>query len=565
MKLRPFFLTLAVTSALLLAVAAGGLYWILQGSPVTLRGGGIVANPRSAIFIPKTAPVVASILVDLDRLESYRQLQAPFTERRQSQQELDRLKTNLLSSFDIDYYRDIQPWLGDEITFAVTSLDRDRNPDNGVQPGYLAIATAADSQQAREFLRQYYSRQAISGTSDLIFEQYKGVNLIYRRPLVAGATAGFASAAVDRFVLLANHPKVLRDAINNAQVPALSLQQFSPYREATAQIAIPRIGEVFLNLPALSAWLDKQPAFLPPENPNTFTLALALTDAGLRAESALSGLPESAKRPPALSAPVAALDYLPRNSVLAAAGVDLQRLWRDLVTASSSDGQPSATVAQLQESLQRRTGIDAVSEIFPWVEGEFGLALVAPDDRPVGGDWVFAAQKADPPVARAAIDNLDRLAREAGLSVGKVSVDEVPVTAWTALKTASELVFRSTKGSGIRLDAEVKGTHASENEYEIFASSLEAIAAALAGQENSLLSNEDFSKAISSLPTENDGYFYLDWQGSKQYLKQEIPLLRVVELAGKPLFDHLRSLALSSRGTQNGVRRATIMLDLSAS
>jgi len=48
----------------------------------------------------------------------------------------------LLANTGLDYRRDIQPWLG-EITLAVTTIDIDRDAQNG-QPGYLmALATNA--------------------------------------------------------------------------------------------------------------------------------------------------------------------------------------------------------------------------------------------------------------------------------------------------------------------------------------------------------------------------------------------------------------------------------------
>jgi len=62
-------------------------------------------------------------------------------QRRRARQELNQLKTNLLANTGLDYQRDIQPWLGDEITLAVTTIDIG-DEQNGRQPGYLmALAT----------------------------------------------------------------------------------------------------------------------------------------------------------------------------------------------------------------------------------------------------------------------------------------------------------------------------------------------------------------------------------------------------------------------------------------
>jgi len=78
------------------------------------------------------------------------------------------------------------------------------------------------------------------------------------------------------------------------------------------------------------------------------------------------------------------------------------------------------------------------------------------------------------------------------------------------------------------------------------------------------VNSEGFQRAIAPLPTENDGYFYLDWEKSQPLLEQQFPLIRVIELAGKPLFDHLQVLSLASQGTEDGVRKATLFLQLTS-
>ncbi|NEP13825.1 MAG: hypothetical protein F6K14_27210, partial [Symploca sp. SIO2C1] len=39
-------------------------------------------------------------------------------------------------------------------------------------------------------------------------------------------------------------------------------------------------------------------------------------------------------------------------------------------------------------------------------------------------------------------------------------------------------------------------------------------------------------------------------------------MVRVLELVGKPLFEHLRSLSLSSYGIDNGIQRSKVFLRL---
>ncbi|MEY3826989.1 MAG: hypothetical protein RLZZ148_1807, partial [Cyanobacteriota bacterium] len=74
MKLRSFFYILGATVIILLVVATASFAWILADSPLSLLKGGVLREPAAAIFVPKQAPVMVSLLVNPERLESFGQL-----------------------------------------------------------------------------------------------------------------------------------------------------------------------------------------------------------------------------------------------------------------------------------------------------------------------------------------------------------------------------------------------------------------------------------------------------------------------------------------------------------
>ena len=113
------------------------------------------------------------------------------------------------------------------------------------------------------------------------------------------------------------------------------------------------------------------------------------------------------------------------------------------------------------------------------------------------------------------------------------------------------------------IETEAKGVRATVGKYEIFTTSVEAMDAALeAAATGSLVANQDFQTSIEPLPPSNDGYFYLDWPSSRAIWEKQIPLLRLIELSARPLFDHLRSLTVTSTGEITGIRKATIFMRL---
>ncbi|UBF26878.1 DUF3352 domain-containing protein [Kovacikia minuta CCNUW1] len=622
MKLRSFFSVLISVVVVLLLIAGVGWYWLLAQSPLSLLKGSPQTNPEAVMFVPRQAPAMVSLLVNPERLASFRLAAVRPGERRHTRAELKQLQQSLLANTGLDYTQDIKPWLGKELTLAVTTLDIDRDSTNGKQPGYLLAIATQNSERSREFLQLFWQKRAIAG-ADLVFEQYKGVKIIHgssvgigqktegrgqkaggktqnskpktqnAAPATPPPTPALSSAAVgDRFILFANHPKVLRDAINNVQAPDLSLTSASFYNQTLQTLTEPRIGLTYVNLPGLATWLGESPpssgattGTIPAkpgessspavtESPSpyqTLAVALKLDRQGLLADTALvakdgKGISVS----PPLSQPVAALQYIPASSSLAASGLNLDRVWRGL----SQDLNRYRTVAKLVNQpladLQKRWGIDLPRDVFSWVKGEYALGLVPEGSRgnldlktqnsklnpTLVNDWVFVAQR-ETDAAKQGIERLDTIAQKQGLSVGPVQLDNQTISTWTKLTAGTG------KQDSLALQAQVQGVHATVGNYEIFTTSIASMDRALKAVAGSLPRGDRFQQAISPLLQPNNGYLYLDWATSQPLLEQQFPLLKVVNVAGQPLLKHLQSLTISSYGSQSGVQRGGVFIKLS--
>ena len=609
MKSRSLVSIVVVAVLVLLALVGCGSYGL--GKPSGLLRGGTVTDPTAAMFVPKQAPVMVSLLVNPDRLADLWQAGARSRQQRQQvQAELAQFRQGLLANTGLEYERDIQPWLGDEITFAMATLDVDRVPENGLQRGYLAIATTRDPEKSREFLQLFWQQRAIAG-SDLIFEDYKGVKLIHdRTPLLQssenqainsqspGQARNLATAVVgDRFVLFANHPKVLRQAINNVQAPGLNLASSDRYQQALQSLKAPRIGLTFVNLPALSAWVGQAsaPSTLASDPDRTYqqvTIGFGATRQGLLAETALLASEDTIEaRTPTLNQPVGALRYLPKTSTLALGSSNLAQLWQQASSATDRDNFPFqplvkslARFAQLAPfdsgsfdsgsldsgSFDSQDGLALPDTLFASIEADYALGLSidrsqngrsVASKNPLPLDWIFAARTSA--ATEAAIANLEDLVQQKGLSVASLALVNQPVSVWTQLIPTKTIAANGAES--ITLEAKIFGVHASQGNYDIFASSIDSMAAALQANETSLLASTRFQDAIAPLPQPNNGYLYLDWGSSQPLLEQKFPLLKLLEIIGKPLFDNLHAIAISSNGSESGISRNQIFLQLSPS
>ena len=576
MKLRSFFSFLVVGVFALLALSAGGFYWLTTQTPLNLLNGGPTNTPAAAVFVSKQAPLLVSMLVNPDRIEALRQVFATPAERSRSHAEFEQIKKSLLANTNLDYSRDIQPWIGDEITFAIATPDIDRDRNNGQQTGFLLALSSRNSDRSQQFLDSYWKKQ--SATTKLVkSEQYKGIQLTYKKlptlnqksqtisPLnrlslpSSSLPSSFATALISdssdlknnhNFVLFANDPKVLRDAIDNLEVGNLNLNNSPEYQKSLQQLTQGRIALGFINIPQPETEKNLQVSL------NSLAVAVGVNRQGLVAQTALVTSPENTAIPK-LSEPVQALQYIPSASPFAVASTDLNNFWTDLSSTVSTNPEVSKLADRTLADIQTAWGLNLPQDIFNWVKGEYALAMIPGLSN--SSDWIFAAEtSAD---SQKAIARLDEIARSKEYSIGSFTLRNQKITAWTQLTTNPNYGNENKRKSAI--ETEAKGVRATVGKYEIFTTSPEAMDEALkAAETGSLVANQDFQTSIEPLPTSNDGYFYLDWPSSRAIWEKQIPLLRLIELSARPLFDHLRSLTITSTGETAGIRKATIFMRL---
>ncbi|OKH16140.1 hypothetical protein NIES592_00200 [Fischerella major NIES-592] len=555
MKQALFFRSLAAIAMMLLFISIPGCSG-LSGTNSFVGISGTTQQPGAAIFVSQQAPVMMSMLVNPDKLQVL-----------EREGELSKLKTSLLASTGLDYKQDIQPWLGNEITLAVTTEDIDRDPSNGQQPGYLMALATKNPEKSREFVDLLFSKRAIAG-ANLTTEQYEGIKLIFDSPQVdpkskmqnslAGAVIG------DDFVLFANDPKVLREAINNVQGPDLNITTSSQYQQAVKQIPKGALAVAFLNLPNIAQW---QGLKLPePATYDSEIVSVVLTNKGLLAETSLLAQGETAPPLEPLSQPVGALQYIPTSAGLAIAGKSLSSLpnsnlnqvWEQIkVAISGSEKNIVSGLIKPVVDLQTDSDINLKEDIFSWVQGEYAIGLL-PRSGQANPDFVFVVEKTE--TTPAGISRLDEIAYSQGLSLNTFDIDKQKISAWTQLKATK--VADPQQREKYTIEAKVSGVRISQGNYEILASNLETMNEIINAKNNSLISDRQFKNSIAAIPQPNQGYVYLDWAKSRELLENQFPILKLAEILAKPIFENLRSLTMSSYGSDTKIFKIGVFFQL---
>jgi hypothetical protein len=540
MKFRTFITGLVAIAGTLL-LAGGLVFWQLTAnSPTTLLTRGGQATPLAAQFIPRQAPLMVSLLARPDRLWSLRQVLTDPDQRFQTRRDWQTLTQGLKQLSGLDYDQDLRPWLGSEVTFAVTAADLDKSPSNGQQPGYLLVLTSRKGLEAREALHLFWQQRGLAG-EELIFEPLSGLTLIYNRPMAAvgqppDTFQSLASTVVgDRYILIANSPQVLRQAIATYRAPDVSLAREAAYRDLLATLPPERIGWMYGNLPHTLDWLGlrSSPNALDVSASGTdlqkFFLSWRITRQGLIADTALTPVPGSQFTQPPESGPknpLSALRWLPPETTLALGGSDLPTLWQTALDSVGGYGL-TTTLKPLADTLtlgQADTGPAALPALWTQTARPYALGWLAPQN-----DWIFVTEQ---PTSEAnATAQLDALAQAQGWGVARLTLDQQPITAWTRLSVAA------TPGSeALQLNTQVMAVHTHRAGFEIFATSLSALQQALeTPQVQSLepLLAEDTTALPPGTPVADVAY--IQWPQLRPYLLTRWPGLALVAQVAQPL------------------------------
>lgn len=541
---RSFYKFLVAGVLALLLIGIAGFYWVFAQRSVGLIHPRLL-QPNAAAFVSKQSPVMVSLLVNPDQLESLEQ-----TEK------ISFLKNNLFAKTSIDYQQDIQPWLGNEVTLAVTSLDIDRDPESGLQPGYLMALATKDIEKSRGFIEYLFSQKALTG-ADLVVQRYQGVKIVFAQQKSQSQAANMtnlASAVVNNFVLFANDIQVIREAINNLQAPELDLKSFPLYQNAIEELPKKAIAVAFLNLPILAQW---QGLNLTEFIYHAQISSLVLLPQGILAETtflAKSGITHPSRL---LSQPVTALQYIPDTAELVVTGTnlknlpksDLGKLWQQgVATFYGSQTDIKSKLPEFLTQSNQLWGLNFSHDIFGWVTGEYAIATLpsSPHQKP---NWVFVTEKSS--LFSDGISNLDAIALAHGFNVSYFFLNQQKVSAWTQINP-----INNANKIPINVDTEVIGTHISIDNYEIFASDLQTLDHIL--RKDTMVKNLHFQREIATITKPNQGFIYIDWPKGRDVLEGQLPLLKYLEVLDKPLFDDLRSLILSSYSSTTGLLKGGV-------
>ncbi len=571
-KFRTFILPLALAAGLVLVLGVGLLGGLALRNPLYLLDRGGQSIPEAFQFVPKQSALVASVLARPDRLAQLWDYLADPRQRPTLRTDRERLERAMLAQTGLSYERDLQPWLGEEITVALVTPDLDQDPSNGLAPGYLVALACRDADLARSTLELFWQNRALAG-DPLAFEDLGGTRLIYSRASGRSATSsGFtplATAVVtNRFILVANDPGVLRRALAAAQSVGDNLRTDGRYRLALKTLDSHRIGLLAVNLPQLEQWLHPNPSanalihapWVTDHPPLDWGLiSLGLQRQGVLAEAAWVVSPGHQLDPHqrAITDWYPLARYLPDFLSLTSVGLSLADLEDDLSPWLDPWVGRSASEGLLTRWVGDKLGPGEAGPLLAKVDQRYALGLVlSAKDQPLQGLMVTPSS----PGVLTAIDTLEKRAQAQGLSMGRLDILGYPTTVWTSLSLRQNFA-RDSANRPLQVQTDVAGLRAEVGHDQVFATSAELMEQAL-GVDQHPDESLAWIEAIEAFPQAGESYVHLDWIALEGYLRQQIPQFRLWDTVARPALKHLQAVTLASYGQTDQVHHAGLFIQL---
>lgn len=437
-KKPPLLLTLG---AALLFIGGGALtFWA-----ISRRGQLAKTLPAGANAIPANALAVVALSSDEAQWRRLRQFGTETTQA-QFDQLLAQWRDRLLADQDLNFARDIQPWVGPEITLAVLPVDTGPSdlppslpaPELALASNVVVVIPIADANRAQADLGDRL------GAAEAVEDApYRGVTL---QQIDGEADTPLYAAVLDA-----------ETAVLSPQLPLLK-RAIDTYKGGESLVNRPEVGKAFeqvtetqplarfyVDVPALAQTVAAaaDPPIAPErlrafQTPRGLVGAIALQSRGVALE-AISWLEPGSQTFATGNQADQMPQRLPTSALIAVSGGDFQQFWEDFEAGEQLSALLPVRASDLALGLQTATGLSLQENLLPWMAGEFALGVLNPP--PSTGDapplpnpaLVLMVKTNDREAATATFEQLDAVMESRyRFAIETTELGGVPVTRWTS-------------------------------------------------------------------------------------------------------------------------------------
>lgn len=399
-----------------LAIAAGVGFWFWQRMLRKSLPAGMALVPQSALYTlsVSTVPEHWQPLAERDIFKNQPWLNQAFGP-------VDQGGVNIAN---IDYLKDIRPWIGDQATVAVLPLSADTVLHSPQQP-QTWIVPVIDVPGAQTLL-QRYSQNPIEEVGDVVI--YEAPDFIGDRLGDQNRNGAIALVRYEDspYLVWSNNPATLRQVIMTSK-QGDSVADLPRYATAVADTNTSgqRLAEIYINVPALLGMTqagDGADAADLGNDLQGFVASVSLQPNQVNLQ-AVTWLPTNSDRTLVPETQVQNLsDRLPEDTAFFYSTGNTQQFWQNA---------PEGLQKSITSGLKDMTGLDWQTDFITWLDGEFAAAIVPTQRQYPAFGLVFLAETSEDARANGALTQLDQaMGDRLQWMIDQDTQDDLTVTTW---------------------------------------------------------------------------------------------------------------------------------------
>ncbi|BAQ63670.1 DUF3352 domain-containing protein [Geminocystis sp. NIES-3709] len=519
----------------LLATGAGYYYGknFLLGSELTLES--------SSQVIPQSALANTFISTNQEQWAKLEEFSTPFTQEMIDKNWKKLVNDNLgQQNQNIDYQQDILPWLGG-ISFAVLP-----SSESEINYDIVTILGIKNKLKANSFLQKIKQ----NNTEKPIETKYQNIT-IYQ---IDNNNNQIWVSVFNNYLVIAEEEKIIQkiiDTYKGGESLADVSSQNLPSQNGILQVYLPDYNNWFLNiikdtLPEINIENSAQAQL---GKIDSITMNLSVENHGLKLSS-LVNLSQPVTFNPNIK-PVSnnLLTKIPDNTICLVSGGGVNQIWQELNKEKQNIPELDLFISQAKIVTLQWLNLDLDKDIFSWLDGEFALALLSPNNNQFsqGLNGLLLLESSNKTQGEATFKNIENAARLFPfIQINQNNIDGISITEWSSPQEKL-LSYGWVNNNNFLLTF-------SSNFQDI--KNME--------KSNSLSENNVFKIATESLPKTNYGYFYCNLEKAFSLAENlDDNLWDSSTLEFKAFANSITAIAITNSPVNNSTNQVDLNISLS--
>lgn len=506
----------------------------------------LLSSPPITQFLPADTPLVGLVSTNNEKWQSLSKFEL-------FAQIFDVAETIIPAQMGLNYQTDIEPWLGEQVALAFMP-QKDAKPVS-LDASFLLLATVKDEKPLQVLIEKFKT----SNSQEITERQYKGVKILEWKPsktdtppvstlplktsklpksFIAAIPSlpvpnpnsiksrGMAIALLPGYVVTSSTAKPIEQLIDKpANSPNLAqnpnFKQLTKHPQySQALFTLYEDPNKFLSLFKSLAQDPNLPFPIPPSAINSDQVKQYSSLSGLvweQQEGLRLQLNAYRKTPNLANSltpnPTQLIPRIPAPAYSATTGRNIYAQWQMLAMALSSNPQFKDGLQKFNQTITSTTGLDLNKDILGWMDGEYALFFYPTEQgllsKQLKMGLGFFVQTSSRAKAEASLNKL-------GESIKTISSGTLSINTYNDIDGFSINAW----GFG---EQSVFAYSWVDDDTLLISTGLGALKELLPQPQKQLPQDYNFATATSSLPSPNQGYFYINMGSSLSWIYSLAP------------------------------------------